>query len=199
MKFFSWFSLARIQARIFFFVLRPPPPPPPPPISFLMVRPLLCSPLAPCIVWTPGTGYSPRNYSTELPTPGNLWILKAASETKWHKCHEIYNLNPHFGPFFVIVRNGIYYKGTRFVHLIQMMYLLFAISLKLQAVIESFYSNEKGKYCENETGRFFFTCRGVTFRMYRQLVDYACCLRNPWVTARGGGGGVLVEKKGNKI
>ena len=184
------FPCANTGANIFL-VLRPPPPP----ISFLMVRPLLCSPLAPCIVWTPGTGYSPRNYSTELPTPGNLWILKAASETTWHKCHEIYNLNAHFGPFFVIVRNGIYYKGTRFVHLIQMMYLLFAISFKLQAVIDSFYSNEKGKYCENETGSFFL--RAVAWpsacigSYLITLAAYAIHGSQPG----GGGGGVGWNKR----
>ena len=39
---------------------------------------------------------------------------------------------------------------TRFVNLMQMMYLLFAISIRLQAVTESFCLNDAGKYCENE-------------------------------------------------
>ena len=40
---------------------------------------------------------------------------------------------------------------TRFVNLMQMMYLLFAISIRLQAVTESFCLNDAGKYCENES------------------------------------------------
>ena len=40
---------------------------------------------------------------------------------------------------------------TRFVNLMQMMYLPFAISIRLQAVTESFCLNDVGKYCENES------------------------------------------------
>ena len=40
---------------------------------------------------------------------------------------------------------------TRFVNLMQMMYLPFAISIRLQAVTESFCLNDAGKYCENES------------------------------------------------
>ena len=78
-----------------------------------------------------------------------------------------------FGPFFVIVGNGIYYKWTRFVYLIQMMHLLVVISLRLKAVIESFYLNEEGKYCENESGCFTVPWRDLPkMRMYLQLFDF---------------------------
>ena len=39
------------------------------------------------------------------------WILKVAIQTKWYKSREIWNEIAHFlGPFFVVVRSGIYYK-----------------------------------------------------------------------------------------
>ena len=40
---------------------------------------------------------------------------------------------------------------TRFVNLVQTVYLLFAISIRLRAVTESFCLNDAGKYCENES------------------------------------------------
>ena len=54
-----------------------------------------------------------------------------------------------------------------------MMHLLVVISLRLKAVIKSFYLNEEGKYCENESGCFTVPWRDLPkMRMYLQLFDF---------------------------
>ena len=89
---------------------------------------------------------------------------------------------------FVVVRNGFFYKHyTRFVYLMQMIYLLFAISLRLQAVAERASAwTTNGNTVKTKADAL--PCLGVT-TMYWQLFDFTCCPRNPWITARGRGGG----------
>ena len=79
---------------------------------------------------------------------------------------------------------------TRFVNLMQMMYLLFAISIRLQAVTESFCLNDEGKIlCKRKRMLYRAVAWPPKMRMYYwQLLDFSSCPRHPWVIARGRGG-----------
>ena len=79
-------------------------------------------------------------------------------------------LNAHFWTIFCNRRKWYLLQVDSICILIQMMHLLVVISLRLQAVIESFYLNEEGKYCENESGCFTVPWRDLPkMRMYLQL------------------------------
>ena len=82
---------------------------------------------------------------------------------------------------------------TRFVNLMQMMYLLFAISIRLQAVTESFYClNDVGKYCENESNILpsvhqKWACTVLHCSLSAAVLDFTYCPRSlrGWGRGRG--------------
>ena len=74
--------------------------------------------------------------------------------------------------------------------LMQMMYLLFAIWLRLWAVTESLCLNDEGKYFETESGCFTVPRRDHQKCAYITVFDITCCPRNPWVIAWGEGEGI---------
>ena len=68
--------------------------------------------------------------------------------------------------------------------------LLFVISLRLQAHYRELLLEGRREILWKRTRIIY---RAVAWPpkmyMYRQLLNFTCCPRNPWVTARAGGGG----------
>ena len=88
---------------------------------------------------------------------------------------------------------------TRFVNLMQMMYLMFAISIRLQAVTESFYClNDVGNYCENESDILpsvhqKWACTVLHCSLSAAVLDFTYCPRS------SGGERGVGEREGGKL